>query len=280
MYLPSLIDRVGLFKGLGGWPTSVDGQRPSLLNQALFRATAILVQLQLIHDGEGFCRAQFERVREQLDLKGDRIGFWSPSIVGILTALSSGFASVRALQDCLPRLTGQTLGVGGVPQSMNDFKRLRRSDLPSRHVDLFHQYWINGGERMKHYRDLDVHHWSIVEHCYLHLVEPPRVLVLLPDDPEILRRADQTFSKHVDGISVLQHAVRELDALVTELCEELGGTPRRPPLTITLEQFGDLRKGVSQTIAVVVNDQEGNSGVILGHTSDRQVSARQFVVRG
>lgn len=280
MYLPSLIERVGLFRGLGGWPTGADGRPPSLLTQALFRATAILVQLQQIYDGEELCRAQFEQVREQLDLKSDRIGFWSPATVGIVTALSSGFASVRVLQDCLPRLTGQSLGVGGVPQSLNDFNRLRRSELPSRHVELFHRYWTNGGERLKHYRDLDVHHRSIVEHCYLYLVEPPRVLVLLPDDPEVLRRADRTFSKEVDGISLLQHAVRDIDTLITKLCEDLGGTPQRPPLSIALEQFGDLREGISQTVAVVMNDQAGTSGVILGHTPDRRVSARQFDVYG
>jgi hypothetical protein len=276
MYLPRLIEDTGLFKGLGGWPRTSRGASPSLLNHALFRATSILVELKRIRESEEECRRQFENVRAQLDLGESRIAFWSPSIVAIASSLSSGLASMRILQDYLPRLVGQTAGVGGVPASMNDWNRIKRSDLPAGIVDLMERYWTSNGENIKNHRDLDVHHWSVGQHCYLQLTDPPRALILLPDDPTVTRRDDQTFAGCVDGITVFQEGVVALDSLITRLCGELGGTPDTPSLAVDLDQFGDLREGTTQTVALLVDDASGMSGVVIGHNPQRQIVARKY----
>lgn len=227
MYVQAVFNAQGLFQHVGGWlkQTKQDDKKP--IQELLFNASCAFLAISRIEILKKRCEEQFDEYRDRLGDTHDRIAFFSPAFLEMLVELTPAFAGLRLAQnDVLPAL-GKALKLKcEIAVSMNDAcKKLEYYGLPSEIVERTLDYWNNHGKKLKGYRDIDQHHYSLVDHAYMQTKPERRLVVLLPDDPAKKGQKEATYYSEIDALQFLQESFQQLHQYVDDVARLMGYQP-------------------------------------------------------
>lgn len=181
MYLASVFNDSNLFQYFGGW-TKEKGDKNSLFKEFLFCASSAYLGISLMDKLSRSCIDQFERQKNRLEIKGQRIVFWSPTVSEILNEFSPFLSSIRIMQNIILRLSAKECNPNSqVLKSLNEAMKngLDKYGFNKEIENLFVNYWNEGGKLVKGYRDIDQHYYSIVKRCYIETEPEMRILFFL-----------------------------------------------------------------------------------------------------
>lgn len=202
MYLAKTFNDNDFFQNFGGWKRE-NGDKSSLFNEFLFRASSAYLSISLMDKLCRSCIDQFERQENRLEVKGQRIVFWSPTVSEILNEFSPFLSSIRVMQNIILRLSAKECNRNyQVPKSLNEAIKngLYKYGFKKEIEDLFISYWNEGGKLVKDYRDIDQHYYSIAKRCYIETAPKKRILFFLPDSPNDKSQEGINFQKEVNAI--------------------------------------------------------------------------------
>lgn len=277
MYLPELFNRNNLFQNFGGWLKSVYEVATSELNGKpvidiksnmrefmkkiqshrilLFNATSVILHIQQMKILEKKCIQEFQKVKEQLKLVENRLIFWSPSLIDLFSKFSPILSLIRIMQNLSLKLISKKLKIS-LPASMNNLinKGREKYELPVNIWRIIKRYWSKSGKLVKSYRDVDQHHFALITHSFLELKPKEKILVILPDNPEIKNPLRFTYNKEIDAIRFLEQKFIEFNEYIEALAKEFGfnTTPIFP--SWDLNHYGVL-SGKKGTMAVMIDNK-------------------------
>ncbi len=233
---------------------------------------------------EANCIRQYKTQREELELISKRskvrIVFWSPTLLEMLSEFSAFLSALRILQNQVVPLVAQTLEIKkNVSKSMNNaMKKIDDYGLPQNIVNKLKTYWWSkSGRRVKDYRDIDQHFSSIIHHSLLEDDKEPKLLVLLPDNPEVKDPQKFTYQQEINALPFFEQAFHELHDLFEQMGKEVGAERKVMQQGIRFAQLGELEHSVRRTIGLIIEDPITCSGIVVGQTEDRKITARQIL---
>jgi len=157
MYIAKLFNQNTLFQGLGGWMDRIDPEQKHKIEAFLFRATSAYLNLYRMRTLSAMCVEQFQRQKDELTLRDEKIVFWSPTLVEFLNEWSPFMSAMGIMQNMILPLVAVTIGVrGSLPSSLADaMKKPNRYGIGEEASSILRQYWIEGGAELRDYRDID-----------------------------------------------------------------------------------------------------------------------------
>ena len=108
MYLAGILNNNYLFQYLSGWKDASTGYDLNLLEDLLFRGCSAFMNLERMETYSNICLDQYHNRKDNLNLKDQRIVFWSPTFVLLLNEFTPFLASLRTAQDLLWQSTART----------------------------------------------------------------------------------------------------------------------------------------------------------------------------
>lgn len=275
MYLPELFNKNNLFQNFGGWLQSVYEVATSELNEKLvvniesvtqefmkkiqshrillFNATSVILHIQQMKILENKCIQEFHKVKNQLKLDENRLIFWSPSLIDLFSKFSPILSIIRIMQNLSLKLISKKMKIS-LPASMNNLIKNGREkyELPVNIWRIVKRYWSKSGKLVKDYRDIDQHHLALITHSFLEIKPNEKILVLLPDNPEIKNPLEFTYNKEIDAIRFFEHKFIEFNEYIEALAKEFGFRPTPIFPSWDLNHYGDL-SGKKGTMAVMID---------------------------
>ena len=216
------------------------------------------------------CLKQYHNRKSMLNIKDQRIVFWSPTFVLLLDEFTPFLASLRISQDLLWQSLVRTQNCRGQASTSlsKDIERrkldnfMRSGKLDKRIYHIIIKYWNNGGRELKNYRDLDIHNYAIVRHSFLQISPEEKILVLLPDNPKELKRDCATFKTERDALTYFKDQFFLLHNCIEEIAATLGYSKKPLGQSVATNQLGELEEGTSKTLALMIQYMNGRSLVI------------------
>lgn len=139
-------------------------------------------------------------------------------------------------------------------------------------------YWdTGGGSRLKDYRDLDQHYFTLCKHVVLQWSPEERVLVFLPDDPTTTAEPRLTFDKELDALRYFVAAFNDFHQCVERVAISLGFKPTVLDEQLDTTHLGNLDDGVRQTLGIWVEDSTTGVAIELGQTEDRTIYVQRLI---
>jgi hypothetical protein len=279
MYYASLITRKGLFAYFGGWSKQCRDDERAGIDEFLFRATSAVLALDEMHFHERCCLEDFRRHKPRLTLKRPRLVLWSPQLFQLFHHFSPFLSSLRFLQNMLLRMVARRLQLKtSVPKSLREaIPKIRSYGFPEEICKLMQDYWDTGGSRLKDYRDLDQHYFTLCKHVVLQWSPEERVLVFLPDDPTTTAEPRLTFEKELDALRYFVAAFNDFHQCVERVAISLGFKPTALDEQLDTTHLGNLDDGVRQTLGIWVEDCTTGVAIELGQTEDRRIYVQRLI---
>jgi hypothetical protein len=128
-----------------------------------------------------------------------------------------------------------------------------------------------------HYRDIDQHFSSIIHHSLLEDHRDPKLLVLLPDNPEVKDPKKFTYQQEINALPFFELAFQEVHDLLEQIGTEVGAKRKVIQQGIRFAQLGELEYGLRRTIGLIIEDPVTCSGIVIGQMGDRRITARQIL---
>ncbi len=235
----------------------------------LVHANYIILNLRQIKTAENKIVNQFEKIKDLMHLNEKRIIVYSPSIIELLGKISGVFSSIVFIQNRIPRLIGRELNIS-TPASLHRLitNNSKKYKIPAKFFRIFRRYWTKTGKRMKLYRDVEQHHFILTTNIYLSTVPEFRLLVMLPDNPEVKKPEELTYIKEYDAFKFIETSFNNLHICLEELAQELGYNSEKFQPQINLDTMGELREKKG-TIAAMINNLQLMRGIIFGFNEGR-----------
>jgi hypothetical protein len=276
MYIARVLNSANLFQYLGGWKVEGDNPENPGLDEFFFRATAAYLSLIRMRLLIAVCLEEYRKHKKSLNLKSDRIVFWSPTFVQLLNEFSPFLSALMIMQNLLLPLVGRALNVRkDIPLSFREaIKKLRVCGFNDEISRIAMEYWSSGGSEIRNYRDIDQHYHAIVQHSFLQISPVERALIYLPDDPQDRSRRRATFLKERDALVYFENAFVKFHAFVERVAALLGFQPAAIGQTVGMAQLGQLDDGIRKTLALMIDDSDRISGIEIGQTEMRTVYIR------
>lgn len=263
MYFPELLNETGLFQRVYSWKKSVPYEED--FSALLYRASSCVIHVRRLAELNERCVKEFDLFEDQLALGKDRIVFHSASLLALLNEISPMLSSLRIMQDMLLPLIGKAKSKS-MPSSIHDgMKKLHTLGLPEQIKVILLRYWQFEGAKLRHYRVIDQHQANLVTHSYLQVKPTKKVLVLFPDNPEVMTPRKFTYEKSINGIDYLHSAFIALHAVFEEVATALGYQARMIETEIGMAQLGILLPPERRTLAFwyEANHSASASGVLV-----------------
>lgn len=281
MFLAKLFNEQNLFQHFAGWFATVEPPKDKNYNEFLFRASGLCINLIRIDHLTSICLDQFRKQKNELSLKSKRIGFWSPSFVEILVEASSVFSTLRIMQNQIGRLAANWKNPKKqFPSSLNEaFKKegLAKYKLGRNLESLFTDYWMTSGKELRAYRDIDNHHFSIVESGSIEIFPHEKLFIPLPD-PKKGKREQVTFTQQRDVLEYTKNAFIQFHNFVEGIAIEFGFSPRNFNQKATMKQLNILTEdGVRKTFGILIQDTQTLSGLEFGITKQNKSFTRKLL---
>jgi hypothetical protein len=202
MHYAALLGSKGLFAHVGGWSKECAQYEKRGIDEFLFRATSAVLSLEEMHFHERCCLDNFRQLKPLLTLKRPRLVLWSPQLFQLFHQFTPFLSSRRFLQNVIVRMVARRLRLRvSIPKSLKDVvPKIRTYGLPENICDSVEDYWEKSGERLKDYRDLDQHYFTLCKHVMLQWSPEERVLVFLPDNPSVTAESELTFNNEIDAL--------------------------------------------------------------------------------
>jgi hypothetical protein len=262
MHLTRIFNEYGLFRHMSGWKHKYAEERNTnthLINEFLFRASSAYLNIDRMNKLSVECVFQYRRQKFRLKLNNQRVLFWSPTVIEILSEMSPFLSTLRILQNKFLKLVAEESNSGiGVPKSLSDAmkKGLDTYGFTEELSKLFLNYWDKSGEQIKNYRDMDQHYYSMIKHSYIRTSPEENLLIFLPDNPEKKSATTVTFEKEIDALTYLNDSFFRFHDFVEETASLLGFKAMDIDNIDVEGQFNISKDNGNSTIALVVLDEE------------------------
>ena len=281
MHYAKLLSGKGLFARFGGWFAECRNDEKRGINEFLFRATSAVLALEEMHFHERCCLENFRQIKPQLTLKRARLFLWSPQLVQLFHQFTPFLSSVRFLQNVLLRMVARRLELQtSIPKSLRGvIPKIRSYGLPEKVCTITEEYWKISGESLKDYRDLDQHHFTLCKHVLLQWSPEERVLVLLPDNPDVTAESQLTFKKEIDALRYFVAAFDHLHQWTERIAVELGFKPKALQEELDTSGMGKLEEGVRQTLMLWFEDPGTGKTLEIGQVEDRRLYFQNRIPR-
>lgn len=231
-----------LFQGLGGWRNSKSkraepqetNERESLDNKireiddVLFRVYCAYVILRRVDNHSNFCIKQYETVKSNLLLKDSKIRFWSPTIAEITIQFSAfvsalKYANLKMIQLAVHEKNPNVSVSMSLQKTMtNVSKKENPYNLDTEPRNIITDYWNNYGKKFNEYRTLDQHYFALVDRSFLQLYPKTKLIILLPDNPEIQSGKKLTFTKEIDAMDYFKNSFDKFHEFTESLASYYG----------------------------------------------------------
>lgn len=121
MYIASLFNKSALFQHLEDWRRKSTIEDQQSLEEFLFRATSAYLNLSRMHVLTNICIGQYRKQKGELNLKDQRIVFWSPTLVEFLNEFSPFLSTLRIIQNQILSITARAMKLKKqIPLSLAD----------------------------------------------------------------------------------------------------------------------------------------------------------------
>ena len=157
--------------------------------------------------------------------------------------------------------------------------KIRSYGLPEKVCTITEEYWKISGESLKDYRDLDQHHFTLCKHVLLQWSPEERVLVLLPDNPDVTAESQLTFKKEIDALRYFVAAFDHLHQRTERIAVELGLKPKALQEELGTSGIGKLEEGVRQTLMLWFEDPGTGKTLEIGQLEDRRLYFQNQIPR-
>lgn len=287
MYLSDVFNSRGLFQYLGGWVTKLDNGTKPHAHVVLQRAYEVLYHLEQGCYLEHSARSQFETHIPLAVGSPVYVHCWSPLVANLIIELSGALGTIRVLQNDVWKFVTAAVGSRDAPASMRDaYKIIIRkygtgskrpkwlAEVPSDMRKAVEYYWVNSGEAVAAYRDVDQHYDMLARGCLLLMTDKvlTRVSVRLPDNPSLKSPTKFTYDKAVDGFNLAQTSFRDLHDLMETLAQ-IADAPRAA-LQQVMEFVPPIahEPGAIQTTGLILFDPAGKTGLVIGQDAEMHVT--------
>ena len=241
----------------------------SEFHSILVHANYIISNLNQLHVLERTIIDQFEQLRDDMDLQEERIVVYSPQVIDLLGKISGALNSISFIQNRIPRILSKELKKS-LPASLEQFIK-GNSDkfhVENKYFQIVRRYWAKTGKRIKKYRDVEQHHFILTTDVFLILNPKFKLLIMLPDNPEVKKQEKLTYEKEYNAMIYMEQSFENLHSCIEDLAREFGYKPQKFSASINLDSTRDLINK-SGTIAALIDNLEFMSGIIFGNDKGR-----------
>ncbi len=274
MYVQAIFNAQGLFQHVGGWLAKTEQADKFPIHQMLFHASCVYLAMNKLESLKRQCEAQFDEYKNRLGETHDRIAFFSPQFLEMLIELTPCFSTLQLAQnDVFPAVQKRLKLKCQIAKDM--YKVVSNIDcynLPPEVVARTKSYWETSGKRVKPYRDIEQHHYSLATHAFMQTRPDRRLVILLPDDPSKKGRKHATYAQEIDALDFLYTSFHEFHSYVDDIARILGCQPK--PLEANIwHGAGDKPPAKDAVWGLVIPGTKNGTPFILRTTADGQVMA-------
>ncbi|HEC38177.1 hypothetical protein LCGC14_0659400 [marine sediment metagenome] len=293
MYSPNDFNRNNLFQKFNGWIEWANQQfvenyhKQGIIddeiinkewiksyqsyNMILIHANFIIINIQQMKLLEKKCIQEYKNFANQIDIRHNRIIFWSPTLINLISKVSPILSSIHFIQDKIINIIGKKLNkpLGNRMRKVISGGKEKYS-LPTGIFGLLRKYWIKSGEAVRKYRDIDQHHYSLINNSFIEVEPNERILIILPDNPEVKKIEEFTFKHEKDTIRYLEEAFSSLHDFIEGLAGVFGFKNKKYSLTISLGQYGEFSEKRG-TIALRIHNIKTPEALRIAHDGKRLI---------
>jgi hypothetical protein len=273
MYLANGFNAREMYQCIGGWKEQEPGNKE--LDEFLFRATSADLNLIRMDVLSKVCINVYKANKHEFKIKDERIALWSPYIVQILAEFTPLVTNLRIMQNLIGRLAIKKQNPAcSAPKSLNKaMKNLDNYGLSQNIIRIIRDYWNKNGSRLKDYRDLDNHYYTIAQHVALQVSPEEKLLIFLPDNPQQTSRHECTFEEEIEAFTYFRRAFFGLHNFAEKLASELGFKPTKLKENI-LPYPVETEAGVEKALALIIFNK--SHFMEMGQTPDQKLYVRKW----
>ena len=244
-------------KILESWKLNVQG-----FETLLGFATSVILTINQIKNLEQKCVQQFKALKERLDLRENRIIFWSHKLVNLLSKISPVINIIRIMENLLLELIGKKVNH---PMPKNMFILIKNGHKSYNFLQLelwnrIEAYWQNTGKYLRAYKNIERYLFSLTTHSYIEINPKEKLLILLPDNPEMEISYKFVYEKNVDAIRFLENSFNDFHNLVEDISMQFHYNPTHILQGWSFLEYQYL-PAKSGTVALVIKNPEKRKAV-------------------
>jgi hypothetical protein len=244
-------------KILESWKLNVQG-----FETLLGFATSVILTINQIKNLEQKCVQQFEELKEKLDLRENRIIFWSHKLVNLLSKISLVINIIGIMENLLLELIGKKVKH---PMPKNMFILIKNGHKSYNFLQLklwnrIEAYWQNTGKYLRAYKNIERYLFSLTTHSYIEINPKEKLLILLPDNPEMEISYKFVYEKNVDAIRFLENSFNDFHNLVEDISMQFDYNPTHILQGWSFLEYQYL-PAKSGTVALVIKNPEKRKAV-------------------
>lgn len=255
MFIGFIFNKENLFQYFGGWlksemeKTPVNdiefnskGEElftisPIIMEDILFRASNSWINLFYLKRAEMECISEFKQFKDKLNIIGNKLYFWSPTLSDLMSRIPSIISSIRIMQNFTLKLLNNRFNTS-LPKSMSSLiKKGNEYHLSTKIYNLIEKYWNISGRSVKDYRDFEQHYLTLVRNVHFRFSPKLHLFIPFPDNPEIKSFNRFTYHREINGIEYVKSVFNSFHNFLELLSANLGF--RRHKFSIELK-IGDL----------------------------------------
>lgn len=227
-YRLDLVNRAGLFTYYANWFQD-DNQLDDSHNNIAYRITSLILSFEKNYELALECIEQFNlfEYSTKIHQSTKNINLATPSLYEIFINISNIFSSMRIIQNSTVNIIAKQESKLGnkisLPNSMNDFvKKLDSFKIDQNLKNIVKKYWDENGIHIKHYRDIDEHHNFLIKKVYVNNFIDKKLLILLPDNPNVQSYKKYTFKKQINALEFLKSEFDAIEKLLNTISQHYG----------------------------------------------------------
>ncbi|MFX0077350.1 MAG: hypothetical protein ACFE96_18055 [Candidatus Hermodarchaeota archaeon] len=247
------------------------------LDRLLFRSYSGLLKILKMKELEELCLQQYFKQKKSLTLCSEKINFWSPSYIQLVSEFNPFLSNLIIMQNkFLEIVTNEENPPNRPPLNLNTaIDKLDIYGFKSELVSAFKKYWTKSGALVREYRNLEQHYQTIIEHSFLQIEPDEKLVIYLPDNPNIRSIHQTTYNQHIEAIPFFERAFFDFHTLVEEIFSFLGYESTPIPQSCPMVET-ELVKGKKRTFALMICDPVKCDGLEFIQTEDRKIIIQQL----
>lgn len=224
-----LANRAELFKLYASWYED-NNTHDNTHNNIIFRISSLILSMEKTYELSNECIKQFNLFKSDLKMNKNLkdIHFLSPSLYEIFMNISEILTSIRILQNeimnAISKQENKSNNKITLPNSMSDFvkeikKNVDKYNLTNELKEIIKKYWNTSGKLVKDYRDIDQHFGFLFEKALINDFKNPKLIILLPDNPNVKSNKKFTFYKKINALEFIISEFYALENLINNVSE-------------------------------------------------------------
>ncbi len=267
-YLPKLLNHYKFFLPLASLNPNpnTSASVANKIDRFLYRGTcAIQSLINMRYSLTESEKLGLEYIKQLSFNSKNRVPFSCSELFLAYAQIPGTLSSIVILQNQILRLISAITKQGqNIPKSMNDaFKKgIEKIGFNNEINTLLYNYWNNGGKYIREVRNVNEHFDALVDYTFLEFKENRgKILIFLPDNPEIKSPKKFTYQKELDAYFTLYNGLQSLNELVNSICklENIQDGQFKP--SVIVNHVANLDSKKELTLGVFVSVEEIKDGV-------------------